>query len=325
MHRHAIDCKIDREAVLITATRAQLEKLVQKLRPQPFSLKPLAESITRMLQRQKRLGQMPLETMAILNATPDSFSDGGRLTDTDAMVRAAARALELGVEILDVGGESTRPGAAEVSAEEELERVIPAIKAILTAFPDARISVDTRKAAVARAALDAGAAMVNDVSGLVFDPAMARVVAEAGCKVVIMHSKGTPDMMQQNPQYDDLMGEVSDFFYRQVAYAVEAGVDLENIILDPGIGFGKTLAHNMTLMRRLPELVSIGFPVLVGTSRKGFLTLGKPDEIPLDQREALTAASLAVAVQNGARLLRIHDVETQMPVIRWLRLLCQDE
>ncbi len=321
VHHGAINCSIHREAVLITATRAQLERLIQKLRPQPFSLKLLAESISRMLQRQRHLHQNKLQVMAILNVTPDSFSDGGQLNSTQEILRAAERALEAGAHILDIGGESTRPGAQAVPIEEELNRVIPAIEAIHSAFPEAKISIDTRKSMVAKAALDAGATMINDVSGLTFDPEMILVVAQAGCPVVLMHSHGTPETMQESPHYEDVIGEIARFFYLQVAKAIEAGVQPEQIILDPGFGFGKNLAHNLELMRRLSEIVSIGFPVLVGTSRKSFLTLGKSDLIPPEQREALTAASLATAIQAGVSYVRIHDVETQMPVIQWLAAL----
>lgn len=318
VHRGAINCTIDREAVLITATQAQLERLLLKLRPQPFSLKPLAESIVRMRQRQKRVVQMPLQVMIILNVTPDSFSDGSRWDSLEELVAIAAHALELGANILDVGGESTRPGAKPVPEDEEIQRVVPAIKALRQAFPQAQISIDTRKAVVARAALEAGATMINDVSGGLFDPAMLPLVAEAQCPYVLMHSQGTPETMQENPTYTDVVSEVCAFFYQHISYAVELGVKPEQLILDPGFGFGKTLAHNLELMRRLSEIVSIGFPVLVGTSRKSFLTLGT-SAIPVDQREALTAASVAIAVQAGAKIVRVHDVTTQMPVVRWLQ------
>lgn len=318
VHRGAINCTIEREAVLISATQAQLEKLLLKLRPQPFGLNRLAESVSRMLQRQRHLAQTPLEVMTILNLTPDSFSDGGRLASPEALLQAAQAALDAGATILDLGGESTRPGAQTVSEEEELARVLPAIQLLHSHFPRTVLSIDTRKSRVAQAALAAGASIVNDVSGLQYDPHMAHVVAQAGGKLVIMHSQGTPETMQQDPRYDDVIGEISAFFYRQVALAMGAGIPLERIILDPGFGFGKNLAHNLELMRRLPELASIGFPLLAGTSRKSFLTLGRPDEISVDAREALTAASLAAAVQAGARWLRIHDARTQMPVIQWL-------
>ncbi len=317
VHKGAINCTIDREAVLITATRAQLKKLILKLRPQPFGLSLLAESLTRMLQRQKRLQKMPLQAMAILNLTPDSFSDGGRFHSLDQLLTEAGQALDLGVKILDVGGESTRPGATTLPLEEEFNRVIPAIEALHRNFPNACISIDTRKSEIAKAALNAGASIVNDVSGLTFDPNMASIVAQTACPVILMHHQGTPETMQLNPTYEDVMGEISQFFYQQVAYATEAGIHSNNIILDPGFGFGKTLAHNLELMRRLPELVSIGFPILVGTSRKSFLTLGDTN-IPVDQRECLTAASLAIAAQSGVKFVRIHNPATQMPVINWL-------
>jgi dihydropteroate synthase len=323
VHKHAINCKVERGEVLITATEAQLEKLILKLKPQPFGLKALSESLRRMLQRQKKLQHAyPLQVMAILNATPDSFSDGGKWEHLEDVLAYAEKALSLGATILDVGGESTRPGAKTVASEEEMSRVIPVIEALHQHFPKAILSIDTRKADVAKTALAAGASMVNDVSGLTYDTNMTGVVAAAGCSVVIMHSKGEPETMQDTPTYTDVVGEVSQFFYQQVAQAVDAGIAPEQIILDPGFGFGKALEHNLTLMQRLSEVTSIGFPVLSGTSRKGFLTLGNA-EIKPDQREALTAASLATAVQAGARILRLHDVEAQMPVVQWLKQLYQ--
>jgi dihydropteroate synthase len=319
VHRGAINCTVDREAVLITATQAQLERLILKLRPQPFGLKLLAESISRMLQRQRHLGQKQLEVMAILNMTPDSFSDGGRLASIDAVIQAAQTALDAGAKILDVGGESTRPGASCVPVEEELARVIPVVQALRQTFPQAKISIDTRKAMVALRAVEAGANWVNDVSGCTFDPDMMLTVIETGASVVMMHSQGTPETMQQNPHYDDVVGEIARFFYQQLDAFVSLGGSPNQVILDPGFGFGKTLDHNLEVMRRLPELVSIGFPVLVGTSRKSFLTLGRPDDIPVTEREALTAASLALAIQSGASILRVHDVSVLMPVIQWVQ------
>ncbi len=318
VHKHAINCKIDRGDVLITATASQLEKLVKKLRPQPFGLKPLSEAIQRMLLRQRYLQNQPIQVMAILNVTPDSFSDGGQFNSTTALLKHVETVLALGADYLDIGGESTRPGSQTVPVEEELQRVIPAIMEIKRRFPQARISIDTRKSPVARAALEAGAEIINDVSGLVYDPQMAAIAADYQCPVILMHSQGTPDVMQQSPHYDDVVGEVAEFFYRQVAGALAVGIQPQHIILDPGFGFGKTLEHNLELMRRLSELTSIGFPLLVGTSRKSFLTLGNSD-IPVDEREALTAASITMAVESGARILRLHDIQTQMPVVNWLK------
>jgi dihydropteroate synthase len=320
VHRGAINCTIEREAVLITATQAQLEKLVLKLRSQPFGLKDLAQSITRLLQRHKYLLQRPTQAMAILNITPDSFSDGGHLHSIETVMATAGEAIDHGAKILDIGGESTRPGAKTIPAEIEQQRVIPIIQALHREFPDITISIDTRKAAVAKEAIAAGATLINDVSGLTFDPEMTDLVVHSQCPVILMHSQGDPETMQTNPVYQDMVGEISTFFYRQVAGLIDAGYAPENIMLDPGFGFGKTLSHNMELMRRLPELVSIGFPLVVGTSRKSFLTLGD-SSIGVNEREALTSASLAVAIQAGARIVRIHDIKTQMPVIQWLMQL----
>jgi dihydropteroate synthase len=260
----------------------------------------------------------PLRTqiMAILNITPDSFSDGGKLSTVEAAVQQAAHAIAAGAHILDIGGESTRPGAATIDPAEEVARVRPVIEAIHDAFPSARISIDTRKALVAKAAIQAGASMINDVSGLQYDSAMAKVAADTGAQLIIMHSQGTPETMQQNPHYTNgVVTEVLRFFERQIAFALSAGVQREQLILDPGFGFGKTIAHNLTLLQQLSRLRTFGLPLLVGTSRKSFLTLGNQD-IPVNEREALTAASITLALQQGASYIRIHDVATQVPVIR---------
>lgn len=254
--------------------------------------------------------------MTILNTTPDSFSDGGNLTSADRILKAAGSAISAGTDILDIGGESTRPGAETVDEQEELERVLPAIRAIQREFPTIAISIDTRKAKVAKAALEAGATIVNDVSGLLYDPAMADVCGQAGCQLVLMHSQGTPATMQNNPDYPNGVTQtVYTFFERQIEQAIRAGVRREDIILDPGFGFGKTLQHNLELLNRLSEFTTFGLPVLAGTSRKSFLTLGKND-IPPQEREVLTAASLTLALTQGATYLRIHDPVTQIPAIR---------
>lgn len=315
VHRGAINCTIDREAVLISATDAQLERLIIKLRAQPFGLKKLAESLSRMRMRQRHLQSAHVTAMAILNLTPDSFSDGGTLTHIESVLAHAQAALDAGATVLDVGGESTRPGAQAVAVDEECQRVVPVIEALVATFPCVRVSIDTRKAPVAQAALAAGAQMVNDVSGGTFDPEILQVVARAQCPYVLMHSQGTPDVMQDAPTYGDLLGDITGFFYGQVAACLNAGILAPNLILDPGLGFGKTVAHNLELLQRLPELVSLGFPVLVGSSRKSFLTLGTGHPA-VDQREALTAATTALAIQAGAMWVRVHDADVQMPVIR---------
>lgn len=254
--------------------------------------------------------------MAILNVTPDSFSDGGLLEGLDVVLRAAEQALNAGADILDIGGESTRPGAVEIPAEEECQRVLPVIEAIHTRFPEATLSIDTRKALVAEQAVAAGARIINDVSGLQFDENMLNVVAQTGTTLVLMHSQGIPETMQQDPSYPNGVVEaVYQFFTQQLAKIEAVGVAREKIILDPGFGFGKTLQHNLTLLNQLAKFQSLGCPILVGSSRKSFLTLGDSSIQP-HEREALTAASLALAIERGTGYVRVHDVVTQAPVVR---------
>jgi dihydropteroate synthase len=261
--------------------------------------------------------------MAILNLTPDSFSDGGRLMTINAALRGAEHALAAGASILDVGGESTRPGAACVDASVEMQRVLPVITAIHQRFPEAIMSVDTRKAEVAQAALEAGARWINDVSGLQFDEQMAEIVARYDATLILMHSQGTPQTMQKDPQYPEgIMAALLSFFHRQIKTAQQAGISLDRLILDPGFGFGKNLQHNLEIQRNLDVIQSLGLPLLVGTSRKSFLTMGNRD-ITVLEREALTAVSLAMAVQKGAAYVRVHDVETHAPVLRLAEALQQ--
>lgn len=252
--------------------------------------------------------------VGILNVTPDSFSDGGRYSARDAAVARAWEMVAEGADWIDIGGESTRPGAAEVPVEEELRRVMPVIESLADQLR-VPISIDTRKAAVAERALAAGATIVNDVSGLVFDPRMAEVVAEAGAGLVLMHARGTPATMQVNPVYDDVVAQTLGFLRRQVAVAVRAGVALEKIWIDPGFGFGKTLEHNLSILRRLREYASAGRPLLLGTSRKsalGLLLGGAPPE----ERLEATAATVALAIAAGARAVRVHDVRQMARVAR---------
>jgi len=245
--------------------------------------------------------------MGVVNVTPDSFSDGGRHLERDIAVRHALSLAEAGADLVDIGGESTRPGAGEIPVQVELERVLPVIEAVHAAS-DVPLSIDTRKAEVARAALRAGAALVNDVSGLGHDPALAGVVAGAGAALALMHIQGTPETMQVDPRYDDVVAEVIAFLADRIARAVAAGVARDRIWVDPGIGFGKTVGHNLFLLRHLAQLRILGAPVLVGTSRKRFLgalTGGKPP----DERLPGTLASVAaVAALHGADVVRVHDV-----------------
>jgi dihydropteroate synthase len=244
--------------------------------------------------------------MGVVNVAPDSFSDGGQFLDADAAVDHGLRLTAEGADILDVGGESTRPGADPVSEDEELGRVVPVIER-LASDGRARLSIDTTKVAVARAALDAGASLVNDVSAFRFDPGMAALVAETGVGCCLMHMLGKPRTMQEDPRYDDVVSEVKAFLEERLAFAVSEGVDEERVWLDPGIGFGKTVEHNLELLRRLDEIVAIGRPVVVGTSRKSFLgkLAGGRDE---GERLPGTIATNVLALERGASVFRVHDV-----------------
>ncbi|MFN2617490.1 MAG: dihydropteroate synthase [Thermoleophilaceae bacterium] len=244
--------------------------------------------------------------MGVLNVTPDSFSDGGRYFDRETAIARGRELVGEGADIVDVGGESTRPGAEPVAEEEELRRVVPVIEP-LAAESRARISIDTSKAGVARAALDAGADVVNDVSAFRSSPEMAGVVADAGCDCVLMHMLGEPRTMQRNPRYEDVVGEVRAFLEERLAFATREGVAEARVWLDPGIGFGKTVEHNLELLRRLEEIVAIGRPVVIGTSRKSFLgqLAGGKDE---DERLAGTVATNVLAYERGAGIFRVHDV-----------------
>ena len=243
--------------------------------------------------------------MGILNVTPDSFSDGGEFFDPERAVARAQTMLGEGAQVVDVGGESTRPGSDPVSPEEELCRVLPVIQGILAARPDAVVSLDTYRASTAAAALDTGARLINDVTAL-SDPRMADLVAERGCPVILMHMLGEPKTMQKDPRYEDVVREVRDFLAHRAERAIRAGVTEENIVLDPGIGFGKTVEHNLALLNRLDALVALGFPVLVGASRKSFL--GKVSGREPESRLFGTIATNVLAYERGATIFRVHDV-----------------
>jgi dihydropteroate synthase len=254
-----------------------------------------------------RPGGADFQIMGVINVTPDSFSDGGLYLAAEA---AIAHGLELeaeGATILDVGGESTRPGADPVPEAEELRRVMPVIEGLIERGSGAQISIDTSKARVAARALEAGATLVNDVTALRSDPDMAGVVAGAGAECCLMHMLGgDPRTMQEDPRYDDVVNDIKAFLQERMAYAVRAGIAEERILLDPGIGFGKTVAHNLELLRRLGEFLDLGRPVVIGTSRKSFL--GRLTGRPADERIAATVATNVLAYERGARVFRVHDV-----------------
>jgi dihydropteroate synthase len=256
----------------------------------------------------------PFRVMGIVNVTPDSFSDGGAFLEAEAAIAHGLELLGEGAEILDIGGESTRPGADPVSVAEELRRVVPAIEGLASAAATAQISIDTSKAQVAAAALRAGASLVNDVSALRADPEMAAVLADSGAECCLMHMLGEPRTMQRDPRYDDVVDEVRAFLEERLRFAVGEGIAEERIMLDPGIGFGKTASHNLELLRRLDELAALGRPLVIGTSRKSFLGRiaadagGLAEPLDAQHRLAGTIATNVLALERGARVFRVHDV-----------------
>lgn len=254
---------------------------------------------------------MTPKLMGVVNVTPDSFSDGGLYLDSDAAIAHGAKLVRDGADVLDVGGESTRPGAAEVDEVEELRRVEPVIAGLAGA---AVVSIDTSKLAVAEAALDAGASIVNDVTALRRDPEMAALCADRGAGVVLMHMPGNPRTMQDNPAYEDVVDEIKAFLAERIEAAIAAGVAEERIWLDPGIGFGKTVEHNLELLRRLAELRELGRPLVIGASRKSFI--GRIDGSAVDNRLGGSIASSVLAAAEGADVLRVHDVAETAQAMR---------
>jgi len=291
------------------------------MKPVPFSTTSSASPAARRLQTlldAARAGRRTL-IMGVLNVTPDSFSDGGRFFTPDAALRQAERMVAEGADILDIGGESTRPATfttgTPLDADEELRRILPIIQALSERMPEIPISVDTYKASVARQAVEAGAAMINDISALRADPHMAATVAELGTPVCLMHMLGLPTALPTKPVYGDVVQEVREHLRERTEAALAAGIAPENIVLDPGIGFGKTAAHNLELLRRLRELTTPLYPLLLGTSRKS--TIGKVlGDLPPEDRLEGTAATVALSIANGAAIVRVHDVKEMARVAR---------
>jgi len=265
------------------------------------------------------LGQKTLDLssrthlMGVLNVTPDSFSDGGRFLKLEEAVKQGLKLAEEGADIIDIGGESTRPGSEPVTIEEELRRIMPVIEE-LTKRIQVPISIDTYKSKIAKEVLDSGASMVNDISGLRFDPEMKKVIAEYDVPVVLMHIQGTPRNMQENPKYDNLIEDIKSYLNQSISMAEEAGIGEDKIIIDPGIGFGKTLDDNLKILKNLREFKSLGKPVMIGVSRKSFI--GKILDLPTDERLEGSLAALAIAVINGANILRVHDVKESKRVAK---------
>ena len=326
--RGVVDCSVAESKVLLMGTLRQYDDFLAKLEAQPFGLRALAGRIREVLVSQEGLSSYSLDcrgkklqlgvktlVMGVLNVTPDSFSDGGCFYDTGLALERAAQMVEDGADIIDLGGESTRPGHVVVEADEELARVIPVLQRLVSALP-VPISIDTTKPVVAKAALEVGVHIINDQWALRSDPAMAGVAAEYGAPLVLMHN-------QQGTSYRDLTGDLVGFFRESVSLAAAAGLARDRLIIDPGFGFGKTPTQNLELLRRLKELRCLGLPVLVGTSRKS--TIGKVLDLPVDQRLEGTAATVAVAIVNGADLVRVHDVKEMARVARMTDAIMRGE
>ncbi|MCX5818945.1 MAG: dihydropteroate synthase [Deltaproteobacteria bacterium] len=316
--RGTVACSVTRTDVILMGTLKQMQRFAEKISAQPFGLGAISERLRELLKnvfadsfllrtarREIILGKRTL-IMGIINVTPDSFSDGGRFDSPEKAVEEGIRMAEEGADILDIGGESTRPGSDPVSPEEEMRRVIPVIRA-LASRTDLPLSVDTMKASVARKALEEGAEIVNDVSAMGSDEAMAKIVADAGAAVVLMHMRGMPKSMQAGElAYHSLRGEIIAYLRKRIERAGDVGIDPTQIMVDPGLGFGKTAEDNMRLIRYLREFRILGRPILVGASRKAFIgrvTGGTPVE-----RGEGTAAAVTAAILNGGQIIRVHDV-----------------
>jgi dihydropteroate synthase len=311
---------------LVMGTVGQFERLMPKLKMQPFGLSRLADALDTALHNYDApvpvgppgmdLSDGPL-LMGIVNVTPDSFSDGGDRNELSVAARAALRMAEEGAALIDIGGESTRPGSDPVSAKDEAARVLPVVEALAAELPG-RISVDTYKAWVAAQALERGAYMINDISALRMDPEMVAVLRDAGCPVVLMHMLGEPKTMQQDPHYDDVVDEVYAFFLERLNWAIDNGLKEENLLVDPGLGFGKTTSHNLEILHNLQTFRSLGRPVVLGASRKRFLG----EILSIDDpkgRDSATAAITVLAAAQGAHILRVHRIGPNLEAVRLAR------
>jgi dihydropteroate synthase len=316
-----LDCTTD---VLIALTERRWVVFLEGLNAQPFGLKELGHNIATILSKFKE-GPTPMAIrnnvvdwsktliMGILNVTPDSFSDGGKYNHVEAAVTHAKQLIREGADIIDIGGESTRPGSQSVSLEEELSRVIPVITGIRLVDNLIPISIDTTKAKVAKAALQAGADCINDISAGTFDAQMFDVAAQAGCPIFLMHTLAKPDIMQQDIKYDDLIAEILDFLQRQIKKATGIGIDRAKIMIDPGIGFGKTTEDNLRIINRLSQFKGAGCPILMGTSNKRFI--GDLTGREVSDRGYGTAATIALSIANGANMVRVHNVAELKDVV----------
>ena len=316
LDRRGLDCSTPSTDAILIGTQKQFEKLTSKLEQYPalqslgHSLKETLKNISkthytiRCRKRTFKLGKQTL-LMGVLNVTPDSFSDGGLFLDREKAIAQGLKMVEEGADLIDIGGESTKPGSKPLGLEEELRRVIPVIEALAKEV-DVPISIDTYKSAVAKKAVEAGAQMINDISGLHFDPDLAHVASKEDVPLILMHIRGTPETMQKDVHYESLLSEILQYLRESIQRAESAGLDPGQIVIDPGIGFGKTLEDNLLIIKNLQELRILGKPILLGTSRKSFI--GKILNTDVTERLEGTLSSIAIGVLNGAHIIRCHDV-----------------
>lgn len=328
VNKNCVTCKVDLSDIILLGTYRQYKKLIPKLKCMTFfSIDKIANeleiyikkhsNIKTVLKDGREISYENLKVMGIINCTPDSFYEGSRKNSIEDALKTADKMLKEGAEILDIGGESTRPGSDPVDEEEEIKRVVPVIKEIKNKFKHAIISIDTYRSNTAKAAIEAGADIVNDISAMTYDKNMVNVVKEYDVPIILMHVKGKPKDMQVNPIYENLMKEIHLYFNERIEYCKSNGITEDKIILDPGIGFGKTLQDNLKLMNRIRELKSFNFPVLLAASRKS--TIGKVlGDVPTEERLEGTIALSCLAVEEGIEMVRVHDVKENVRAIRML-------
>lgn len=329
---NVVTLETETTTALIMGTLRQFDRFLEKLKLQPFGLKDAAQMIEMSLVNYDSKGVRVMDCagkklnfgkrtliMGVLNVTPDSFSDGGRYDTVDLALAHADKMIAEGVDIVDIGGESSRPGADAIGVEAEKRRVLPIIEELAKRH-ELRISIDTYKPAVAREAMNSGASIINDITAFA-EPDMIQVAAETNAGVVLMHMKGTPKIMQLEPHYDSLISEIYNFLEERIEKAVEGGVSPKRLMVDPGIGFGKKYEHNLEILRRLKEFRSLDKPILIGTSRKSFI--GMTLDLPVEERLEGTAATIAVAIINGADIVRVHDVKEMKRVAKMTDAICR--
>jgi len=329
VHRNVITGSIKKSSLILFGSLKEIERVAEKLRGQPFGLDIISEKLFGYVNGSKKnkcflakrhtfeIGGS-VYTMGVLNVTPDSFSDGGQFAELDSAVSRALEMVQEGADIIDIGGESSRPGSDPISQEKELNRVLPIIEQ-LREQSDIPISIDTYKSAIAVAALDSGADIINDISGLQFDENMIAVVRERKAGLIIMHMKGSPKHMQENPHYEDVIQEIYDFLKERTHYAINNGIEKEYIAIDPGIGFGKRLIDNYDILDRFHEFTSLGYPLLIGASRKSFI--GTTLDVPVNERLEGSLASLALAIEGGVAIVRVHDVKETVRFIKMYKTI----